>query len=104
MAHRVVKLDEKDPEEVVVLAFDFAAELGAETLSSPVFSVSVHRGNDANVAQLPNGAPVISGTQALQSVRAGVAGVDYYVRMRASTSGGRTLVLAGILPVREAGR
>lgn len=104
MAHRVLKTDEKDPEEVVVLSFDFAAELGTESLASPVFAASVHRGTDPDVAQLPNGAPVVQGSKVLQSVKAGKDGVDYYVRMKAQTSGGRTLVLAGILPVREAGR
>jgi len=99
-----VNLDWKDPEEIIVVTFPFADELGTETIGvgTPVVTVSVKEGADANAAQMLNGAPVISGTSVLQSVRNGVNAVLYGLRCRIDTSGGRRLVLTANLPVRTA--
>lgn len=96
---------EKDPEEVLTLSFDFAADLGAETINgAPVVAVTVFSGVDANPANLLNGAAQLDGAAAavLQSVKAGLADVDYRIKVKVPTTGGRTLVLARILPVRNA--
>jgi hypothetical protein len=99
----VIGFDEKDPEEVVTLTFDFTDELGAETIEpGPAVTIAVRKGADPDVAQVVNGAPQVSGATVLQSVKAGVAGVDYAVRCKVTTSGGRVLVLGRVLPVRNA--
>lgn len=99
---RVVTLSNKDPEEVVVVTFDFTDRIAqGETLSGPVVTVAVRRGADLNVAQVPNGAPSISGATVLQSVKAGVHDADYGLKCKV-TAGARTLVLGGVLPVRNA--
>jgi hypothetical protein len=97
-----VTLDEKDPEEIITLSFDFEDDLNGETISvgTPVFTIAVSEGVDPDVGQMPNGAPQIAGALVLQSVKQGVAPVNYKTRCRIDTSGGRRLVLGAILPVR----
>lgn len=99
-----VYFPEKDPEEVVTLTFDFTADLDGETVSAPVVSVSTFAGVDAAPGNVLNGAAQVDGTatKVMQSVRLGLADVDYRVKARVTTSGARTLVLARILPVRNA--
>lgn len=95
----------KDPQETVNITFEFAPILGAEAISGAATSaVQISAGTDAAFAAVKNGAPVVVGTQVVQSVTAGVAGVDYYVTAKVTTNGApaRTLLLAGILPVRNA--
>jgi len=94
----------KDPNETQSLAFDFAPDLGSETLAAGTMTsgVDLIAGTDATPTNVLNGAPVISGALVLQSVKAGVAGADYRVWAKCNTSGGRVLVVAGILPVRNA--
>jgi hypothetical protein len=45
----------------------------------------------------------VSGDRARQNVQAGVDGVEYLVRMTATTSTGRKYTLGRILPVKKAG-
>jgi len=99
-----MNLDFKDPEEIVTITFDFTRDLGAEAIAaaSQVVTIAVVSGADPNVGQVPNGAPQISGTKVLQSIKQGVHLVDYSTRCRIDTSGGRRLVLAALLPVRSA--
>lgn len=94
----------KDPAETNTLAFDFSPDLGTETLAaaSQTSGIELLAGTDASPANVLNGAPAISGALVMQSVKAGVAGCDYRVWAKANTSGGRTLVVAGVLPVRTA--
>jgi hypothetical protein len=95
-------LDEKDPEEIITITFDYTADLNGETISvgTPVFTIAVSEGVDPDVGQMPNGAPQIAGALVLQSVKQGVAAVNYKARCRVDTSGGRRLVLGATLPVR----
>lgn len=96
---------DKDPEEVITLSFDFSADLAGELINgAPVVSVTVFAGTDASPSDLLNGAAQLDGTstKVLQSVKAGLADVDYRVKVKVPTSGSRTLVLARILPVRAA--
>lgn len=99
-----MNLDWKDPEEIIVITFPFADELGTESISAgtAVVSIAVKEGVDAAAAAMLNGAPVISGTNVFQSMINGVNGVVYGLRCRIDTSGGRRLVLTANLPVRTA--
>lgn len=94
----------KDPAEVQVLGFDFSPDLGTETLSTGTMQSGVEllAGEDPSPSSLLNGAPTIDGSTVVQSVKEGVAGCDYRVWAKVQTSGGRVLVVAGILPVRDA--
>lgn len=94
-----------DPAETQSLSFDFAPDLGTETLSAGTMTsgIALLAGADATPSGVLNGAPVISGSKVLQSVKpVGRAGNDYYAWAQATTSGGRVLRVAGILPVRTA--
>lgn len=94
----------KDPAEVQSLAFDFSPDLGTETLTpgSMTSGIDLLAGTDASPSNVLNGAPAIAGAFVLQSAKAGVANCDYRIWTKATTTGGRTLVVAGILPVRDA--
>lgn len=104
MARRRAKLlRPKDPGETRTETFDFTADLGAETISSAdTVTATVYRGTDLSPSLLLNGASTQSGVFVYQSVIGGVADVDYKLRARVTTNTGRKLVLAGILPVRDA--
>ena len=100
-----ISFPEKDPEEVVTLTFDFTKDLGAETINgAPVIALTVVSGTDPASAAVLNGAAQLDGTSKMvvQSVKAGVANVDYRVKVKVPTTGGRVLTLARILPVRDA--
>ncbi|MGE0358670.1 MAG: hypothetical protein AB7P08_17340 [Burkholderiales bacterium] len=100
-----IYFDPKDPEEIITLTFDFKAALALETISPPpVVSVSVVAGVDASPGALLNGAPQldVDSKMVMQSVKAGLDGVDYLVRCKAPTTGGQVFVLARTLPVRIA--
>lgn len=97
--------DEKDPGEVLVLTFDFTKDLGGETIvAPPAVAVTVHAGGDGTPAAILDGAAQLDATskKVLQSVQGGVAAVDYRLQVTVDTNGGRTLVMAMILPVRPA--
>jgi hypothetical protein len=94
----------KDPAEVQSLAFDFSPDLGSETLAAGTMTSGIEllAGTDASPSNVLDGAPVISTAFVLQAVKAGVHNCDYRVWAKCNTSGNRTLVVAGILPVRTA--
>lgn len=96
----------KDPDEQVNLLFDFTDSLAGDTIAgTPEVACTTDAGTDASPGDVLNGtATVVTGTVVVQPVRAGVAGCDYRVEVRASTTGSsptRKLVLVGFLPVRE---
>lgn len=90
----------KDPDESIVIVFDFSAELSA--IDSVAVSMAVHGpGVDPGVAAMLEGAPQISGAMALQRVRHGIHGLAYKPRCVA-TRGADVIVRAGVMPVRWA--
>jgi len=116
-------LDPKDPEERVYVIFAFAKDLDpGETIASitdvviasgvydqatAVFTANAALDPDANAMRSGSPALIISApTKVAQLIIVGLNTVDYRLQARVVTSGGpagaRTLVLACILPVREA--
>lgn len=92
----------KDPAEIVVLTFDFTADLGAgETLvGPPVVSINQYSGTtDPGISSMPSGAAQLSGALVLQKIGGGVSGSDYLLKAACTTSTGRQLVIGGQLPV-----
>ena len=95
------RFDKKDPQEIVVLTFDFSGEAAA--VSSPVVSVAHDSGEpDAAFASVLEGSAQVSGAKVLQRVKSGVDGANYLLRCEASDGNGNTLVRAGLLMVRAA--
>jgi len=96
-----------DPAEEVVCTFDLTTDqrLAAdETLTSPTVTITVRKGTDASPSNVQTGSPQVVGRLVLWRKRrdAGVAGVDYEVRLQVDTSNGQRLVAVGLLPVRTA--
>lgn len=91
----------KDPTEVLLLGFDFAALTASP--SSPIVTIARHAGAaDEAPAAVLSGAPTVNGSRVLQSVVGGVAGCDYLLRCQVDAPDGSRYVLAGVLPVRAA--
>jgi hypothetical protein len=94
--------DEKDPDETRYVTFDFTDDLGAETVSSvQPCTISVDGGVDASASSVLSGSASNVGAIVQQKVVGGVHGVNYKIEAKIVTSGGRTLVLPAILPVRQ---
>jgi hypothetical protein len=93
----------KAPAEKVPVTFDFTRVLGAAAISgTPTCAVALDAGATDDTADILDGAASTASGVVLQPVKAGTAGQDYRVTCTALTNDGRTLVLAGILPVRTA--
>lgn len=107
MIHDVpLQFDDKDPEEAIPLVFDFSDGLATgELLSTFSVSVSVWKGVDANASTvLDSGTQFdLTTTKVYVPVKGGLDSVDYLVRVKCTTTNTKkTLVLTGILPVRNA--
>lgn len=102
--HTTPTLDFKDPEETLVVTFDFTKDLDpGETISTPVTTVAIDNGGtDAAYLSVLSGSPTAAVGVVTQVVTLGVADVDYRLQCKVTTSASRVLVLAAILPVREA--
>ena len=83
---------DKDPDEIVVLGFDYTRLLGVgETIQSATWTAEDSDG--AVNANLLSGSPVVTSPVVNQIVIGGVLGEVYMHRSIAVTSAGRTLVL-----------
>ena len=86
----------KDPSDIAPHGIDWSRELAAvtpaETIATVVWTVP---------AGLTGGTQSVSGSVALIVLSAGVAGADYEVTCRITTSGGRTLERSASLAVRD---
>ena len=96
-----LKFSVKDPDEVLVLSFDFANLLDqGETITAAVFDATdLTDGSDAT-ATLIDGAAEISGSIVEQLVHAGDVGHSYLIRSQVTTSEDRVLVGSATLPVK----
>ncbi len=94
---------EKDPAEKVWAIFVYAPALEAgETIQSAALTVTLKQGTDATPAAILDGAPVLlAGGRVMQRIQGGVDGASYLVRCAATTSTGRVLLCAGVMPVVE---
>ncbi|SCX40392.1 hypothetical protein [Nitrosospira sp. Nsp1] len=88
----------KDPEESIVLTFDFSAV--AATVANPQISIEVISGADPDAQAMRSGSPQVDGSKVLQLVVGGVDGVDYHLRCEGE-SGAEKLVIGVSLRVRK---
>lgn len=93
----MINFPSKDYEEVRPVTFDFTADLGAESILTATVSAGTIAGSDSNPSAIITGGSTISGPKVIQSIGQGLIGVDYLLRCKITTSGGRTLVLSGSL-------
>jgi hypothetical protein len=91
----------KDPDEIVFVAFDFAALTSAPL--TPSVTATRHAGEaDASPSAILAGVPSVSGARIVQKITGGIAGCDYSLRCEIDVADGSHYVLAGVLPVRTA--
>ena len=96
--------DNKDPEEIEIVGFDFAQRLAAgETIQTATFTVVVLSGTDASPSSVLQGSPIIDGSIAKHMIKSGVASVVYRITAKITTSLGQTMVEAGNISVTEIG-
>lgn len=104
MTTKVESIDSKDPAETFPVTMSFRKALGAEETIATVVNVtaSVIGGIDATPQNIVSGlASISSDSKAVsQWLTAGVHGVTYKLKIRITTSTGRTLVGAALVPVR----
>lgn len=91
-------LPNKDPQESVVVKFDFASEMSV--IDTATVAVAVQEGEDPDVATMLVGSPQITGTVVYQRVSGGVGGLRYRLRCVAGNNSGDIIVRAGVLPVK----
>ena len=100
MTRQSTRLDPKDIGDTDVVTFDFTAMLNTgESLALAPITSEVYAGTDASPASLLSGAPQIQGLMVLQTITAGVVGVEYLLRCSATTSAGRVLVQSALINV-----
>lgn len=99
-------LTDKDPDEAIIVTFDFSPALDAgETLVSiEDVTVEVSAGADPDALDILNGAPLITIDSLMiqQPVIGGLNGVNYNIKAIAQTSTpDKRLAVTAILPVRS---
>lgn len=95
-------LGPKDPEEIKVIKFAFARELNGATIATISYvTPSVQKGVDASPGLVALGVPVVSGTDVLQRMQAGVDGVVYKWRAKVVDSNGNVHVVSDTVQVRS---
>jgi hypothetical protein len=93
-------LSSKDPQETVIVTFDFTAL--ATAISNPsVASTCIAGTLDANPAAILQGAPIVSSTRVMQQVTGGLDGATYDLRCQATAQDGSVYVLSGWLAVQS---
>lgn len=95
----------KSETEEVVLSFDFTDHLAAGDTIAAIRSVDrqVWNGNDPYVQGLVGVVAIAAGALAVTvQAQAGVNGNDYLITVKATSTNGEKLELAGLLPVRRA--
>jgi hypothetical protein len=86
--------------ETLDLTFDFDSMLAVgETLASAVTTATVFSGEDSSPSSIIDGSATLDGTQVIQTVTDGVAGVVYVLNCAATTSAGQILIMQGRLAV-----
>lgn len=92
----------KDTDEIITGTFDFTDALEGETIQTATVSISDKtQPVDPSVGSMLVGSPQVVSGKVLIGVRNGLLFHDYKLRCKVTTNT-RTLVLAGILPIRQA--
>ncbi|MEQ1658512.1 MAG: hypothetical protein ABL896_07010 [Hylemonella sp.] len=77
-----------DPEEIKVVTFPFANELGGATIATATVTSATLRGVDPAGATMVQGAAVIDGTNVKQRIKGMLTDVTYLLKAKAVDSDG----------------
>jgi hypothetical protein len=94
-----------DPDEVRDVTFDFAAQVSTTDTAfvAATVTATVIVGTDPNPSAVLVGLPdYATFPSVVQRVTGGLTGVTYKIRCLAVTDGGQEILIAGLLPVRQA--
>jgi hypothetical protein len=95
------KIDTKDPDETILLSFDFTEYLNSgETVASATYESVIKVGTDPSAAGMITGTPT-SGTICKTLVKDGLHNNDYVVSCIATTTLGQKIKLSYYVPVRS---
>ena len=84
----------KDPEEIKVISFPFARALNGATIALVNYvTPTTYKGTDLTPGNVVLGIPVVSGTDVLQRMQAGVDGAAYKWRVKVTDSAGNVHVM-----------
>ncbi|MBK9440730.1 MAG: hypothetical protein IPN53_05185 [Comamonadaceae bacterium] len=92
-------LGPKDPQEIKLIKFAFARELGGATAATATATASTHKGVDASPAGVILGAPSIVGTDVYVRMQAGLDGVVYKLRVVVTDTAGNVHVATELVAV-----
>ncbi len=84
-----------------LFGFEFAAQLGAATITSAISITATAQGKVVQVLPLTVDTPVIQGTEVQAQLAEGTDGEDYLMEARLQDSNGNFLSMFGILQVRD---
>lgn len=100
-----IKLSPKDASEEIIVSLGFAARLTqGETITVAVTSIEVIDGADANPSAMLSGSADLSSAPVVaQKVIGGVLGVEYLIKMLATTSAGRKIMGARSIAIVKGG-
>ncbi|MBE7419846.1 MAG: hypothetical protein HS128_19240 [Ideonella sp.] len=99
-----MRLPPKDPAELKLVRFVFAADLEhGVTIAGAALAIAVTAGSDAGAAAVLDGAALVDNAAlaVLQRVALGLAGCDYEIRCLVTDSSGLKHLVAATLPVRD---
>lgn len=98
---RTPAFDDKDPDERVLLAFDFGRNMDL-VVGSPTVTIARLSGSaDSNPTAMLDGPPIINVAKVLQWVIGGEDGARYLLASEATDIDGQVLVEAGTMTVRK---
>ncbi len=84
-----------DVDERVPLLFDYTEMAAGDSFSgTPVITCEVISGTDDTASSRPDGAPEVTGLQAVQWLEGCLQGVHYLIRCKAPMTSGQVLVQA----------
>lgn len=90
-----------DPEEIKVVTFPFATELGGSSIATATVTSATLRGTDPAGATMVQGAAVIDGTSVKQRIKGMLPNVTYQLKAKATDNQGLVHVQKATVLVKE---
>lgn len=96
------KFTSKDPEEIILITFDFGDVVidSTETITAVVaWEISVFEGTDLTPNNLFTGIPTYDASTATHLITGGINNCSYLISCTVDTNKGQRLKMSGILPI-----
>ena len=95
------KFTTKDPEEVIIISFDYTDMLDTSETITGIFAweIEVSSGTDLTPSALFTGSPTYGAKVTSRFITGGIDGNSYLISCIVDTTTGQRLKLSGILPI-----